>query len=542
MSRSPGVTMARRAGALLATALLAAGAALGGVAGQAAGATRVARDGPSPASRSTVLQGLGVSAVPAELIFLVDVSDSMSPAKNNLYPTVRQKVLDFMGALAQEDPQDLVGVILFSKPSANQVFQPGPPDPNFWLPETPQYTIGTDLGFAFHQAVEILSQAPSTIKVGGVLLLSDGQPYAPKKDDPVYGGNGFSAPGWNALRVSVGNLPMTVTGYDVPLTNNTSYTANQHAALSKVFPSVQTLPGGASNLGAALDQAKLKILDSKVVSAASPDNGRGVQVSWGGLPGAGGPPLDLKTGHADVTVTVTARTHRVPLYLSGLSVTATGLPVTMKANLPASQTLAGGQSKTWHVRLTWAPRASGLTWSGRARTVRGHLVLKAAVASSYTPTLRSAYGYTAFSVGGLSGGESAEFPATTAAQWSLLDLLVILLLLVALLTVVAGGLSWMSGVLVLTSVDEAGGEVWLRGPRQSVRTDRLVDIPGRLIVRGSPLHPGGRRMRVTLRLNGRPPSSETLRSGGRTMAAGIDIVHYPRSRHPARPRAGSHGR
>jgi len=489
-----------------------------------------------------VLRGLGVSAIPAELIFLVDISDSMSPAKNNLYPTVRQKVLDFLGVLAQEDPQDLVGVILFSKPSANQVFQPGPPDPDFWLPETPQYTIGTDLGYAFHQAVQMLSQAPPGIKVGGVLLLSDGQSYAPKKNDPIYGGNGFTAPGWNALRVSVKNLPMTVTGYDVPLTDNTNYTANQHAALSQVFPSVQTLPGGASNLGAALDQAKLKILDSKVVSAASPDNGRGVQVSWGGLPGTGGTPLDLEAGHADVTVTVTARTHRVPLYLSGMSVTSAGLPVTMKGYLPASQKLAAGASKTWHVRLTWTPRASGMTWTGGPSTVRGHLVLKAAAASSYTPTLRSAYGYTTFSAGGLNGGESAPFPATVAAKWSILLLLLIALVLVALLAAAVVGLSWMSGVLVLTSVDDAVGEVRLRGPRLSVPTGRLIDIPGRLTVRGSPLHPVGRRMRVGLRLSGRPRSSETLRSGGRTMAAGIDIVHYPRSRRPARSRAGSHGR
>jgi hypothetical protein len=525
MSRSSGMTVMRGAGALLASTLLAVGAALGAAPSGAAGATRTTLAGPAPASPQTVLQELGVAAVPAELVFLVDTSDSMSPGQNNLYPTVRQKVLAFLGVLAKQDPQDLVGIILFGNPPDNQIFDPGSPDPNFYLPTVPSYSVGTDFGYAFQQAVDMLSQAPQNIKVGGVLLLSDGEPYAP--NDPTYGGNGFTAPGWKALRIRVQNLPMTVTGYDVPLTKNTSYTANQHAALSQVFSNVQTLPSGLTDLGGAFDQAKQKILDDKVASAAAPDNGQGVRVAWSGLPGTGGKPLDLSAGHANVTVTVTAATHRVPLYLSGLSVTSAGLPVTMTGDPPVGQALGPGQSATWHVQLTWPPGASGATLTGGARTLRGHLVLNAQVSSPFTPTLRSAYSDTAFSVGGLSGGTSAQFTATAPAAWKIAELLLFLLLVLVLLACAVAIRARMSGTLVLTSVDEVSGEVPLRGPWLATRTHKLIEIPGRLTVHGSPVHP--RRMRIGLRLDGRPPSDETLLPGGRTMAAGIDIVHYPRA-------------
>ena len=57
------------------------------------------------------------------------------------------------------------------------------------------------------------------------------------------------------------------------------------------------------------------IQDSEVASAAAPDIGQGVRVTWSRLPGADNRPLDLATGQTEVMVTVTATTRRVPLYL-----------------------------------------------------------------------------------------------------------------------------------------------------------------------------------------------------------------------------------
>ena len=94
------------------------------------------------------MQALGVTHVPAEIVILVDVSLSMSSGDNNLFSTVRQDVLAYLGVLAQQEPQDLVGVILFGAPSDNQVTNPGPPSRHIWLPQAP-YSQETDFGWVF---------------------------------------------------------------------------------------------------------------------------------------------------------------------------------------------------------------------------------------------------------------------------------------------------------------------------------------------------------------------------------------------------------
>ena len=412
-------TVRRRAGAVAVCALLAACAALGPAPGSEADAARSAVTGPPQASSGTVMQALGVSNVPAEIVILVDISLSMAPGYDDLYPAVRQQVLAYLGVLARQEPQDLVGIILFGKPSDNQVTDPGPPSRHIWLPEAP-YSEETDFGYAFQQAVQMFREAPPDIKAGGVLLLSDGEVSVPAGDDPTYG-TGFSTPGWAKLRALAQSLPMPVTGYDVPLTSNTVYTSNQHQALAQVFQPVESLPYGTTDLSRALNLATQGILDSEIASAAAPDSGPGVRITWSELRGAGNRPLDLRTGRAEVTVTATATTRKIPVYLSGLSVASTGLPVTMTGTLPGGHTLAAGQSATWHLHLTWHPRASGGTMTGSPRTLPARLRLDTTVSSPFTRTLQSTFGDTAFSVGGHETSLSPQFPVTgrrpTAFPW-----------------------------------------------------------------------------------------------------------------------------
>ncbi len=516
----------RQAGAVAMGVLLAAGAALTPASGSEAAAARSAT-GPSQAAASTVMQALGVSNVPAEIVILVDISLSMAPGYNDLYPTVRQKVLAYMGVLAQQDPQDLVAVILFGKRSDNQVTDPGPPSRHIWLPEAP-YSDETDFGWAFQQAVQMFKGAPPDIKAGGVLLLSDGELSVPAADDPAYG-SGFSAPGWPELRAQVQNLPMTITGYDVPLTSNTAFTGNQHQALEQVFPSVQSLPYGTTDLSRALNLATQGILDEEVSRAAAPDIGPGVRIAWSGPRVAGGKPLDLRTGQAEVTVTATATTRRIPVYLSSLSVVSTGLPVTMRGTLPGGRMLAPGHSATWHVRLTWHPKASGQTMMGSPSTVHGRLRLDATVSSPFTPTLRSTFGDTVFSIGGAQSSISAQFPATEPVSYSILLALVILLFIAAALAVggVAACRARLSGTMLVAAAGGRRRPVRLRGWRISAPTDELIGKSGRMIVRGSPIRG---QMKVRMLIDRRPKFNIWLARGKHALPAGIEVVHKPRPR------------
>src|SRR5207247_8875818 len=156
---------------------------------------------------------------------------------------------------------------------------------------------------------------------------------------------------------------------DVPLTAKPEFVGNQNEALSHVFDPVETLPYGTTELNQTLNLAKLSILDTKVANAAAPDSGQGVQVSWGGMQGNHGKPLDLAARHADVTVTLTATTQHVPLYLSALSIISVGLPVSMRGTVPGGRTLLPGRRATVRVRLTWIPKRNGMTWTGDPRAV-----------------------------------------------------------------------------------------------------------------------------------------------------------------------------
>jgi len=122
-------------------------------------------------------------------------------------------------------------------------------------------------------------------------------------------------------------------------------------------------------------------------------------------------------------------------------------------------------------------------------------------------------------------GSTVQFPVT-AATASLLDYLLIALLAVLIVIAVLLLRMLLTGSLFLATVDDRRGMVTLRGwPMISFSTSHLIDEPGRVVVRGLP----SRRMRVRVRLTGKPPATVELARGGRTMAVGIGIVHRTRS-------------
>src|SRR5262249_7122167 len=190
---------------------------------------------PPAVSAQGILSALGVASNPAtELVFLLDLSDSMSASSNGPYQSVRQQLPQYLTTLARQEPQDQVAVITFGNPgTARVIYGPATPQAEIGLPgDAHQGT--SDFGPAFAKALDLLAQPPSGIQAGGVVLLSDGGMSAP--NDKTYdGGQGYGASGWKGLHDRAAGLTLPVTGYAVPLTENPDFVANQQKALGTVF-------------------------------------------------------------------------------------------------------------------------------------------------------------------------------------------------------------------------------------------------------------------------------------------------------------------
>jgi len=477
--------------------------------------------GPSAASANTVAAALGVKPVRAEIVILVDISFSMSATQNDLYPAIPADLHSVLQTLATQEPQDTVAVIEFSA-SARQIYD-GPPRANAasGLPASPT-EVGTDIGAAFNQAIKTIDKDVRLrrVQVGSLLLLSDGQLYAPGGSDYVP----FGASGWSRLSEAMSTLPIKVTGYGLQLATDVQYHNELQTAFSEVFGTAATMASNTTDLTRDLEAPGQRLLDSEILSAAAEDSGKGVQVSWSGLPGR---PLNLtSTGHMDAEVTLTDTTQHVPLNLTGLSVESSGTAGALSGTLPASHLmLFPGHPVPLKVHLTWQPRTNGPSFTGTSQEGNGRLVLSGHVSSTYTQTIKDHFGDASFSTGGLTGAKSTPFAVITPTY----NLLYIPIILTVIL--LAFGIYTLfrlrirpAGAFTLTSVDSGSGVIPLSEWRwrRFVSTDDVIQIRGRMTVRG---HLRGDKMKIGLRLENRPPSKLELAPGGRTMIAGIDIVH-----------------
>jgi hypothetical protein len=493
-----------------------AGALLSVVAAMAAPAAFAS----GPDSPAAVAASLGANDVPAETVVLVDISASMT--SDGLYAKVQRVLPRFLGNLRKQDPHDLAAVVVFGAPQDTQTVYLGRPTANVPLPATAE-SGATDFGYAFQKALGILSQAPPRIKVGGVLLLSDGELDAP--GDPQYAT--YSSPGWEQLRTQAQGLGMTVTGYGLPLTSNPVFSNSVNTALGQVFAQRQTLSPEMGNLGQELSLARQGVMKSRVATVVQPDIGRGAQVTWVRLPGSdGAPPLNLGAGHANAEVRVTSLTSHVPLDVTGLSVTSSGFGVRITGALPAgTHQLAPGQSVSLPVHLTW-PKASG-GWSlfGGSRIVTGQLTLTGQVASPFSRAIEDAFGDRSFRIGGLAGETSARAVAVAPGQFAIVVWAIIIAVIIAVIAAaIAALMMWrarLEGRLILNPPDQHPRDLYLPNrPWMAWPTEDLIQIPGQITVRR--LH--GTKMRITLQLNDSTEKG-VLEPGGRTWIAGIVIDH-----------------
>lgn len=471
----------------------------------------------APPAPATVAARLGANHIPAEVVILVDTSKSME--WDGLYPVVKRELPRFMDELKKQDPHDTVGVVVFGTRHDTRVIYLGPPTTAVSLPPRAS-SNATDFGYAFQKALDILSRASSKVKVGGVLLLSDGTLNA--VGDPHY--NGYSAPGWARLRSRAHRLGMTLTGYGFPLRGDRAGIDSVNRALDAVFTHRVTLGPNLGDLGRELSLADQKIMNDRVASAVQPDSGKGIRVAWRELPGsAQTPALDLGTGHAELRLQLTAMTQRVPLDVAGLTVTASGFPVTVTGSVAGGgRSLAPGQSVTVPVRLTWQPVSRRSLSLGGGRAVHGRLTLTGRVTSPYTSAIKDGFDDRSFAVGGLTGEESAPLVGTIPGPVNDTPWLAALVVLLVAAAGAAGLSTQMGGRLILVHPEHAPVAIALhRLPWISRSTQKLIGIPGRVTVLGAIRR---KRIRVHLRL-GQQTDTVVMKPWDQAVIAGVHVIH-----------------
>ena len=239
--------------------------------------------------------------------------------------------------------------------------------------------------------------------------------------------------------------------------------------------------------------------------------------------GPGAPALDLGAGQADIKVKLTSTTSRIPLSVGGLSVTVSGFPVSVSGRLPGGPVqLEPGRSVTLPVHLSWQKTSGGMALLGGSRSVSGGLALTAQVTSPFAAAINGTFADPGFRVGGLTGEASASALGAVPAQSPLGIWALIVVLILAAAAVLVYRHARLQGCLVLKPPDQQPGHLYLpRRMSMAWPTDELIRIPGQIAVRNSL---SGKKMRVTLQLDGRV-SRDDVQPGGHRMIAGVDIIH-----------------
>ncbi|MEV6926134.1 vWA domain-containing protein [Dactylosporangium sp. NPDC051485] len=336
--------------------------------GAAAGLARPAAAAPG---RDEIFGLLEVDRVPADYVILVDTSGSMTT--NNLYGNVKSTLRTFVAGLTRTDH---VAVYTFDNtPTARYIGRGGDPDRIIGaLPDTPSQN-STDIGAALAKSLDELERADAS-PVASVVLITDGAHEPPAGSlYPV----STDAPSWKALTDRAGKLKAgSVHGYALPLTRTATTGA---ALLGLVFKSTDTLdPNQIADMGEYLDRSKQRTRVEKARLALAGDVGKGVTATWTAPAGA-----DLGSGDAAVKLTLRSDAAKMPLTVTGLAVRADGGP-TLTGDVPDRVDLRPGESKSFDLRLHWAPGAGPVPYH-RERSATATLSLQGAVASDWAAPL-----------------------------------------------------------------------------------------------------------------------------------------------------------
>ncbi|MCT9075996.1 vWA domain-containing protein [Streptomyces fulvoviolaceus] len=342
------VTVLRRGAAVAAAALLAV---------LPATAVPATAAGTAP-TRDEIYRELGVADQPVDYVVLVDTSGSM--AAKGRYSTVRSTLRTFLGGLSSADH---VALITFDdRPEERYIGSAGDAAKIVSrLPKAPNPSGGTDIGAALNQALRELERSDAA-DIASVVLLTDG------KHDPPRGSDYPKSSGasWDKLRKRAEALGerTELAGYALPLGSG----ATGANLLGKVVEDTLVLrPDSIQDLSAYLERAGDSTRARSAAQLLATDRGKGVAMSWTDT-GV----RDLTDGSATASVTFRSATRYVPLTVSGVRVSADGVPLDV-TGVPGRLTLKPGESRKYTVRLDGGPRAGGLPYR---RTEDGEAALR----------------------------------------------------------------------------------------------------------------------------------------------------------------------
>ncbi|SDT81143.1 VWA domain containing CoxE-like protein [Actinoplanes derwentensis] len=375
-----------------------------------------ARAAPEPAPApvlNEIYSALGVDAVAADHVVLVDVSGSLRGAR---YASLRRSLTRYFTTLA---PEDFVTLIPFGGDATATTRQVGR-EPGSLTARLPAEADRphTDIGAALEKAVTTLARSGAP-PLATVLLLTDG-PHDPGPGSayPLTRGNG-----WNVLARRAAGLDKTsLAAYAVPLSGGTGADL-----LTKVFPHARVLaPTPADRLTTPLARAGAAARAAKARTLLTEEITLPVTVSWP-LPAGG-------AGRTIAAVRVESPMPHVPLILENVSVSSDNPSVSVRVPSGPAE-LPPGREITLPVTIDW--NAGPVALAPR-RTVRDRVTLRlsATVSSPWTPVLTGDLGLTPRFALAAAPGER-ELTAQRGSLWRWLGALLLTVLLVAALLVPA---------------------------------------------------------------------------------------------------------
>ena len=419
----------------------------------------------APITRADVFKTLKVDEISADYVVLVDTSGSMK----GRWPTVKKNVATFLAAMA---PADHLSLVTFD--SAPAIRYSGAVSSSglaaAQLPKTPT-GAKTDLGAAIEYGLRELSR-PDASPVQTILLITDGKHDAP-------GGSSYprtTGAAWTRLRETAAKAlnGRTIRAYALGLGGNTDA-----AVLKTVYPDAAIVALPDSQLPGYLERVKEETRIAKAQQVLGADLNGVVKATWSV------PTLDLNKGRGEAKLTLVSTAKYVPLAVSGLKASISGLAGTA-AGLPDSVTLAPGESQTYAVKLTWLPPQE-MRIGTRQVERAGKIALVGQTTSPWTDVLNRDLGLQ-FAPKLASEGGSFRAKGTigfSAVTFALLVALIVgaAALVWALFQATRPSLGQGGGTLLITG-ESGRHEVRLQGKRMRIGPGKPIDLPGSGFVTG----------------------------------------------------------
>jgi von Willebrand factor type A domain len=316
-----------------------------------------------------ILQALEVATVAADVVVLLDTSQSMQAA--GLYAGVTAALRPLLDALSPTDR-----LILFTFDTVPALRYAGAAGPRSLtaVARLPRHPNGrfTDTGAAIDAGIREL-ESPGASSLGAIVLITDGRAHPP--DGSIY--RDTSGPAWSALRRRTAAL--AARGHQVNAHGLALQADTDAALLKRVFPAATVLALPPDQLGPFMRRLRERLRLDKAKELLAGDRDASVQVRW---PARQLEQLDLSRGVADVEIELVSTARRLPLELSGVTAVSSGGLDLQVSGLPDHVRLDPGERRRVAAQVRF-PTVGGFRIGRRTVERHGSVRLQADVASPW---------------------------------------------------------------------------------------------------------------------------------------------------------------